>query len=29
MENIPFQSEEDKEWAFGGTALSLFKFAAI
>jgi L-fuconolactonase len=29
MEYIPFRSEEDKEWAFGGTALGLFKFAAI
>jgi L-fuconolactonase len=27
MEHIPFRSEADKEWIFGRTALSLFKFA--
>jgi L-fuconolactonase len=27
MEHIPFRSEADKEWIFGKTALSLFKFA--
>ncbi|MGH8056690.1 MAG: amidohydrolase family protein, partial [Candidatus Entotheonellia bacterium] len=28
LEHIPFRSVEDKEWVFGKTALSLFKFAA-
>ena len=27
MEHIAFRSEEDKEWAFGRTALGLYKFA--
>jgi hypothetical protein len=27
MEHIPFRTEADKEWAFGKTALSLYKFA--
>jgi L-fuconolactonase len=27
MEHIPFRSDGDKEWIFGKTALSLFKFA--
>ena len=27
MEHLAFRSEEDKEWIFGKTALSLFKFA--
>jgi L-fuconolactonase len=27
MEHIPFRSEGDKEWLFGKTALSLFRFA--
>jgi L-fuconolactonase len=28
MEHIPFRSDADKEWVFGKTALSLFRFAA-
>jgi L-fuconolactonase len=28
MEHIPFRNDADKEWVFGKTALSLFKFAA-
>ena len=28
LDRIPFRSVEDKEWIFGKTALSLFKFAA-
>jgi L-fuconolactonase len=27
MEHIPFRNDADKEWVFGRTALSLFKFA--
>jgi L-fuconolactonase len=27
MAHIPFQSDEDKDWVFGKTALSLFEFA--
>ena len=27
MEHLAFRSEGDKEWIFGKTALSLFKFA--
>jgi L-fuconolactonase len=28
MDHIPFRDEEDKEWIFGKTALSLFEFAS-
>jgi predicted TIM-barrel fold metal-dependent hydrolase len=27
MEHIPFRTAADKEWVFGKTALSLYKFA--
>ena len=26
MEHLPFKSEEDKEWIFGNTATTLFRF---